>query len=563
MNISDSNYNYNANITGGNAVSGSKTETANNNQQPMSGNAQIGQIAEGQVFNGQIVDVTNNHVSIMLEGNKTLVAQMTEALNLNIGDSLMFMVKENNGANVVIKPYGTKTEAMKDSAIFKVLDNNNFMPTAKNYQIAEALMNSNMPLDKASMQRVMQQSYKFPEASIDTLVALNKMGITVNESNINQYEAYLSNNHQLMNDLINMGSNLSEFFGSEIAGMTDGTQILNLNSTLLGIFTDTSDIAVLNTSSNPQEVVNTDIVKDSASIIANKDINVQIDNSAAFLANKLSLNETSLKHILNKLTDMGFDNTILENIVNKSETPLQLLNNLNQLLGDPSMLTDVNKHLAIKELLMSEGYKDILSSAVRRKMTLDGNNMQEPVELDELYNKIYDKTNKLMEAFSGGGSQNGESMSGTAKNLQQRLDFIQNLNNMYAYAQIPVRVSGNDMNSELFVYMNKKNLKDAKENVSALLHLDMEHLGPTDVHVSLHGTSVHTKFYVEDESSAKIIDEHMTMLEKAINENGYSLTNEVIAREPALNSTGNMVVDKMLGKDLEQSVKRYSFDVRM
>ena len=111
--------------------------------------------------------------------------------------------------------------------------------------------------------------------------------------------------------------------------------------------------------------------------------------------------------------------------------------------------------------------------------------------------------------------------------------------------------------------MNKKNFKETKEEVSALLHLDMEYLGPTDVHVSLRGSTVHTRFYVEDEESARIIDEHMTMLEKAINDNGFSLTNEVITREPTLNTGNNMVVKEMFKNDLEQSVKRYTFDIRM
>ena len=146
--------------------------------------------------------------------------------------------------------------------------------------------------------------------------------------------------------------------------------------------------------------------------------------------------------------------------------------------------------------------------------------------------------------------------------MQERLDFMQNLNEMFSYAQIPLKMSSNEMNSELFVYLNKKKLQDKKEDVSALLHLDMDHLGPTDVHVSLRGNMVHTKFYVEDEVSARILDEHMTMLEKAVNDNGFSLSNEVITREPTLNTTVNMVVDEMLGTDLEQSVKRYSFDVR-
>jgi flagellar hook-length control protein FliK len=91
----------------------------------------------------------------------------------------------------------------------------------------------------------------------------------------------------------------------------------------------------------------------------------------------------------------------------------------------------------------------------------------------------------------------------------------------------------------------------------------MEHLGATDVHVSLSGDVVHTRFYVDDESSAQIIDQHMTMLEKAINDSGYSLTNETVTRNQDIRTTGNKVVDELLGKDLEQSIKRYSFDVKM
>jgi flagellar hook-length control protein FliK len=101
------------------------------------------------------------------------------------------------------------------------------------------------------------------------------------------------------------------------------------------------------------------------------------------------------------------------------------------------------------------------------------------------------------------------------------------------------------------------------KEVSALLHLDMDHLGATDVHVSLTGDMVHTRFYVEDEESARIIDEHMTMLEKAVNGAGYSLTNETVTRSQSINTTGNKVVDELVGKDLEQSIKRYSFDVKM
>lgn len=549
MNISDNSYsNYNTGITGGNIGIGGRNDAVSNGQGALSGNAQITQVNAGQLFNGRIIDITNNQVSIMLDGNKTLFAHMAEAVNLNIGDALTFMVKENNGANVVIKPFMTQADTMKDSAIFKVLDSNGFMPTAKNYQIAEALMNNNMPVDKAGMQRIMQQAYKFPDTPIETLVALNKLGMSVNEANISQYEAYVSNSHQIMNDLMNMGNAVSEFSASEIGMMSDKAEILSFSDELLAVFSDMEDAASFN---------QTDMMSGGLTGAMPE------AESTGALTGKALMSEEALKQVFKSLIDMGFDAETVNNMLDRSETPLQFLNNLNRLMDANGSLNDFFDAKEVKALLMSDGYRELLSGAVRSKLMLDGSDMKEPKELDGLYNRIYDKTNKLLEAFSGNNSNAGQSMSESAKGMQERMDFIQNLNNMYAYAQIPVRVSGDDMNSELFVYMNKRNMKEAKEDVSALLHLDMEHLGATDVHVSLHGTSVHTRFYVEDETSARIIDEHMNMLEKAINENGYSLTNEVITREPSLNTTGNMVVDEMLGKDLEQSVKRYSFDVRM
>ena len=158
MNISDSTINFNIST---NNSTGIKVNTPSvSDGGAVTANAQISMAKEGQIFNGKILDITNDKVSIMLDNSKTLYAQMTDAISMNIGDSLTFMVKENNGSNVLIKPYGDGSQAMKDNAIFKILDANSISPTDKNYQIAEGLMKNNMPVDKASMQKIMQQAYK-------------------------------------------------------------------------------------------------------------------------------------------------------------------------------------------------------------------------------------------------------------------------------------------------------------------------------------------------------------------------------------------------------------------
>lgn len=590
MNIGDSHYNLNIG-SAGSAVNGvgGRTELIADAKSQISGNAQITQVDEGEMFRGQILDITNGQVSIMLQDSKTLTAHMADAVNLNIGDLLTFMVKENNGTNVVIKPINEQADVMKNSVIFKVLEQNNFSPTAKNYQIAETLMNNGMSVDRAGMQRIMQQAYKYSDTSIDTLVALNKLGIPVNDGSIAQYEAYMSNNHQIMKDLMNMSNAVGNFSFEQISAMGSSADILEFNASLLGIISDSEDMQQMNVFGTMSDIAaadNADISgTNNADIVGANNIDLATANDtdvpveayaksgvsntellnelSGAVADRLAVDSKSSQQVFSQLMNMGFDINTLKTIMDGSDSVTQLLNNINSLLkNDNELISGLNLQ-DLKSFFLSDGYKELLNSSVKSKLSIDGEKMNNPKELDSLYAKMHDKAERLLEAFSGRGGSAGSQLSESAKGIQERLDFIQNLNQMYAYAQLPIRMSGNEMNSELFVYMNKRHMKEAKDDVSALLHLDMEHLGPTDVHVSFHGTSVHTRFYVEDEESARIIDEHMTMLEKAINDNGYSLTNEVITREPVLATTGNMVVDEMLGKDLEQSVKRYSFDVRM
>ena len=62
-----------------------------------------------------------------------------------------------------------------------------------------------------------------------------------------------------------------------------------------------------------------------------------------------------------------------------------------------------------------------------------------------------------------------------------------------------------DVNSELYVYTNKKELNDKDAPLSALLHLDMENLGPIDVMVKLQAKNVHTDFSMSDDKSFELI----------------------------------------------------------
>lgn len=562
MNIDSGNLQFNRYQTGN--VTGTRPETVvNNDTQVASGNVALAQAEQGQTFTGQIVDVNGSQVTIQMEGNLMLQARMSETVNLNMGDTIAFLVKENSGNTVMIQPLVSDLQAMKNQTIFDLLEKNQLSPSDKNYQIAETLLNENMPVDRASMQKVLQQAYKYPDASIQTLVSMNKMQLPVTEQTIAGFEQYQTNQHAMMQALSGMTEEITAYM-SEPDGMREMLQVLS----------DAQDLPVLNADAMLQELEQTtgDAMFAQGQINAGMELQVtdMTDNPLALsaeqvsaFAEKFGMTGEQLTDLTKQLQDMHFDAQTIQTLYTQSDTTMQLVNHLQALVAGAADKSMIDAE-TMKAFFMSDGMKELLEAAVKEKFTLNPEKMQYPQEVSDLYKGIYEKMERLMQQMSGHTGSSGEHLSETAKGMQERIDFLQNLSNLFPYAQIPVRMEGRDGNADLFVYMNKKRMQEKKEDVSALLHLDMEYLGPTDVHVSLRGTMVHTKFYVEDEESAKIIDAHMTQLEQAIAENGYSLTNEVIMREPTLHpeTEKNAVVKEMFGDDIEKRVKRYSFDVR-
>lgn len=562
MNIDSGNLQFNRYQTGN--VTGTRPETVvNNDTQVASGNVALAQAEQGQTFTGQIVDVNGSQVTIQMEGNLMLQARMSETVNLNMGDTIAFLVKENSGNTVMIQPLASDLQAMKNQTIFDLLEKNQLSPSDKNYQIAETLLNENMPVDRASMQKVLQQAYKYPDASIQTLVSMNKMQLPVTEQTIAGFEQYQTNQHVMMQALSGMTEEITAYM-SEPDGMREMLQVLS----------DAQDLPVLNADAMLQELEQTtgDALFAQGQINAGMELQatdmtgnplvLSAEQVSAF-AEKFGMTEEQLTDLTKQLQDMHFDAQTIQTLYTQSDTTMQLVNHLQALVAGAADKSMIDAE-TMKAFFMSDGMKELLEVAVKEKFTLNPEKMQYPQEVSDLYKGIYEKMERLMQQMSEHTGSSGQHLSESAKGMQERIDFLQNLSNLFPYAQIPVRMEGRDGNADLFVYMNKKRMQEKKEDVSALLHLDMEYLGPTDVHVSLRGTMVHTKFYVEDEESAKIIDAHMTQLEQAIAENGYSLTNEVIMREPTLHpeTEKNAVVKEMFGDDIEKRVKRYSFDVR-
>ena len=95
------------------------------------------------------------------------------------------------------------------------------------------------------------------------------------------------------------------------------------------------------------------------------------------------------------------------------------------------------------------------------------------------------------------------------------------LNQMFQYIQLPLQMAGQNANGDLYVYRNKNKKMSEDGSVSAILHLDMDNLGPVDVYVKLKDTKVTTNFYVADDSVIELLNDNIHILNERLEKRGH------------------------------------------
>ena len=212
---------------------------------------------------------------------------------------------------------------------------------------------------------------------------------------------------------------------------------------------------------------------------------------------------------------------------------------------------------AARELFGSDGMKTLLQEQLEEQFLLRPGQVADKEEMSRFYSRLQEQTTRLAQALSQAGAEQ-TSLGKSVNNMRESVDFLNQLNQNYTYVQLPLKLTGQKAHGDLYVYTNKKNLAQKDGSVSALLHLDMEHMGSVDVYVAMTQERVSTKFYLEREELLDFLEQHMHLLNERLNQKGYHLSTEVCHREqPA------KIVDELLKQEGGTSVlAQYSFDVR-
>lgn len=526
----------------------SRVQTPNNaNTEQV--NRQIRALVPGQTLRGEVVSREGNNAQIRLLQDVLVDAKVDADIRLELGQNITFQVK-NNGQTLNLSPLFTNMAT--EGTVLKALDMASLPVNENTVAMTKQLMDVGLPIDKNTLQQIWHESNAFPDAEILDLVNLHKVELPVTEENITQMASYRNLTHQLTAGIAETGESLTNMLQGLVES-GDIEQVATIYSEVLELlaFEDAAGETVTGQQQTegplPEPGVDVTVTSEEA-----EQMPVQPSATApeAVPGQKTIIEEPTE-------TASGNGQTIKENPGAEKTQEAPQLQNLQKLLKQGLETKDIP---LLRSILHNSKVAELPAKLLADRWSIKPEDVESPEKVEELYQKLGKQLKGLSNLLEENG-QRGSSAYQNVTNLSQNVDFLQQINQTYAYIQLPLHLrQGEHKTGELFVYTNKKNLAQKDGQVSALLHLDMEHLGPLDVYVTLKDTKVSTKFYVQNDTILDYLEANMDVLTERLQKRGYDCKCETTLHTELQQTAQAMA--PLLKTEGSVPVAQYAFDVR-
>ena len=526
----------------------SRVQTPNNaNTEQV--NRQIRALVPGQTLRGEVVSREGNNAQIRLLQDVLVDAKVDADIRLELGQNITFQVK-NNGQTLNLSPLFTNMAT--EGTVLKAVDMASLPVNENTVAMTKQLMDAGLPIDKNTLQQIWHESNAFPDAEILDLVNLHKVELPVTEENITQMASYRNLTHQLTAGIAETGESLTNMLQGLVES-GDIEQAATIYSEVLELlaFEDAAGETVTGQQQTegplPEPGVDVTVTPEEA-----EQMPVQPSATAPEAV-------PGQKTIIEEPTETAPDNgqTIKENPGAEKTQEAPQLQNLQKLLKQGLETKDIP---LLRSILHNSKVAELPAKLLADRWSIKPEDVESPEKVEELYQKLGKQLKGLSNLLEENG-QRGSSAYQNVTNLSQNVDFLQQINQTYAYIQLPLHLrQGEHKTGELFVYTNKKNLARKDGQVSALLHLDMEHLGPLDVYVTLKDTKVSTKFYVQNDAILDYLEANMDVLTERLQKRGYDCKCETTLRTELQQTAQAMA--PLLKTEGSVPVAQYAFDVR-
>lgn len=561
----------------------------------------VREMTVGNVFEGTVNDIKNGTVTLGLANGQTVQARIAAGVQLAVGQAMFFQVKSNDGTTVEIRPYTNGN--LNNPTLLKALDAAGIPAEPRMIDMVNSMMEEQMSIGRESLMDMARSISAYPDADIKSLVLMHKLDIPMSEEFIQQFENYKSDQAAITSQFDDVLESIGKLYQNENLSETEALelgsriyQVLKQDGSL-----DTSAIvkegaqkggwspvelqegAILEGTSElaATEITGTELAEaetieetlDGVAVNSGEEAASE-ENAAQVSEEKTSSDAQGVQYYAKGSVGALFTEGQMKDFSNLLKEFPQLAGsklftaegNLNGNLSTGAFLKELHQALdeimgltggSAKKLFSGKEYQKVLEYEVKQQWTLKPEEIKGDA-VKHLYEKMEKQMQKMQELVQESGQSN-TSLAKAVSNLQGNIEFMNQINNAYHYVQIPLRMSNQNAHGDLFVYTNKSGVDRPDGELSAFLHLDMDNLGATDVSVRMKDRKVHTNFYLEDEKSYDLIEEHMAELMQRLQEKGYSCTVQV---ENQFRKK-NLVEDFMQQEHPSAGIlHRYSFDMR-
>ena len=544
----------------------------------------------GDTFRGEVVDIAQNTATILIGEDARITANIDPNVNLSVGQSVLFEV--NTDSDNLVSLRTLFTNIANENIANNALTQANVPINATSLALVSTLMEEGMSIDKDSLALLYRNIVSNPEIQANEIIRMKQIGLELNADNIAKFDA-VYNFESKISDSINTVINqiplelaakadtdlsgaikmASDFIDASTEGKTEVSVSLGdlglQNESLLSdgkegeVLSENKDVpmqeqnvqAEENLKNSPEVVKNIISDLEDDSLLSKGDIEAMKSNVPSVeLSEQITLTNKDFDNLNSMITkDNVFGNEILDKLSNGEKIDLEeLLRTFDSVLKDENVPDSLKK-----DLIKSELFKESLTDKFSEKWLLEPNEIKDSESLNNHYNKVLENTDRIIESMQN-TVKGSETLTQTVNGFKENVQFLQTLNDLTPYVQLPVLLNNRSSTGDLYVYANKRNLLENPDNVSAVLRLDMKNLGRVEVYVKLNqGKNLSTDFTLPDEDTLLFIEKHIDMLNEKLEDLGFKVTNSFNTK-----STAPEVLLEEENEEKKDAIGFYRFDVR-
>lgn len=560
-------------------------------------------LREGQTLKGVVSDVHSDQITLVMEDGTAFTGRLPDAGQYSIGQKAAFKIVSLDQNTIYMKAVSTSYLLDMEDTIDQALEEAGLPKSARNSDVVRSLLMNQQSISRENLLSSIRLCATYPDADVNSVITLRRLGLPLTPENLAQFEQYENNDHSLLDHFAQITDSIGDLMNAigtqvpRLSGQTAG-QLLNL---ALSSSLTPEEQALKESQAAASEAQTEAAAQEGEGAEAPETAEKAPANAAdAALSEEAEVSSSPfsrMKQIFSSLTDgasaakaalsetglakdykvpfiheqVGFslspeEREAFHSLLSDLPLPEELTTSLQEgTLTTRDFLTAVRQALPRMSsqqaagLLSSPAFQRLVKDQFLSNWTLSPEKLKQKGAVEELYQQISSQVDKLSR-FSQDvfGKNLFENLQQQTTQTSQNLNFMKLLNDTYQYVQLPVKLQQQNAHGDLYVMTRKESLRRHPDNLKALLHLDMDHLGSLDIHIIRENTSITTKFFVDEKDTLQLLEKNINLLQDALNEQGFSFSSEFSMKEKDF----DLVNDFMNAEAPVGTIARYNFDLR-